>query len=640
MLYQINDGTLSIQGNCVLSHADFEIKGKEKIAVVGSNGAGKTTFLRLIAGELSLDADDKRKGQGITFSEKLTVGILHQQSFLDKDRTVEEELMEGCPSEDMFDRERFFYEKEYDRIFTGFGFGKADKTRKISEFSGGEQTKIALIRLLLMRPDILLLDEPTNHLDMHTVEWLEEYLRNYDRAVVIVSHDRFFLDETAEIVYELEDTRLTRYAGNYTEYRRQKEKNLQLQQKAYERYIEEKERLEQLIERFKRKPNKAAFARAKKKALERLPRVEQPRQEGEGLFAGSIDPLLPGSKKVFEAEELKIGYDRVLLEVTLRIRRGQKIAILGDNGVGKSTFLKTAAGRLEPLGGKISIGNNITIGYFDQHSAEIQSDKRIIEQFHEHFPSLTDKEARAVLGAFLFGGADASKRISDLSGGEKVRFVLAELLTERANFLLLDEPTNHCDIRAKERLEQAFRAYSGTMLFISHDRYFVQEVADAVLIFEGHQVYYYPFGYRHYLEKSKKGGSGSSAAARVLAEDQALIEDMRAVPKAERHRLREISTEEAYKEWKLLPVLERLKTAEERWEQYRKDAMERIAVREASEEYWDEIQQIFSSENKSAEKDSGAGEEAVNIQENEWISWHEACLEWYDLWAELEEIHL
>lgn len=329
MLYQIIDGTLAAGGEIVLEHFDFEIRGRDKIAVVGPNGAGKTTLLKLIAGELSLERDDKRQTTGVRLARNVTVGMLRQQAFTDTEKTVEEELMAICPVRDTWDRERFEFEKEYDRIFTGFGFSKEDKSKKLSEFSGGEQTKIALIRLLLMQPDILLLDEPTNHLDVETVEWLERYLKNYPKAVVMVSHDRFFLDRTAEIVYELKEKRLVRYAGNYTEYREQKLKKLAIRKKQYEQQQEEIDRLEELIERFKHKPKKAAFARSRKKILERMEKIPKPEALEEHLFTGDLLPEIPGGKWVLEAEELQIGYDKPLLELSLRVKEVRRLVLSG-----------------------------------------------------------------------------------------------------------------------------------------------------------------------------------------------------------------------------------------------------------------------------------------------------------------------
>ena len=633
MLYQITDGTVSAGGHVILSHVNFEIKGNEKIALVGRNGAGKTTLLKLIAGELSLDRDDRRQGAGVTSSRRLTVGMLKQQAFSDREQTVEEILLAACPFRDTFARERFEYEQEYDRIFTGFGFARADKHKKIGDFSGGEQTKIALIRLLLEKPDILLLDEPTNHLDIATIQWLEQYLKWYEHAVVLVSHDRFFLDQVAEAVVEVSDGKLTRYAGNYSEYRTEKRKRIERQQKAWERQKEEEDRLNGVIERFRHKPTKASFARAKKKQLERMERVEKPVEDDVHLFTGNIEPLIPGSKWVFEAEHLKIGYDRPLLEITMRIRRGQKLGILGANGAGKSTFLKTVAGLLQPFQEKdrsverrCVLGNNITIGYFDQHSAEIQSDKSVAEHFHDLFPALTEKEVRNILGMYLFTGKLASRRVSDLSGGEKARLVLAELLQSRPNFLILDEPTNHMDVQAKETLESAFQAYQGTILFVSHDRYFIRQVAQSVLIFEETGPMYYPFGYEHYLEKRQKAEAyGEELSAQVKAEDAALLEGMRTVPKAERHRLREFSTEEAYADWKLRLVYEKLEPEELEYGRLEAEYRVLLAEWKMSEAYW------------TLEPGIPDAVAAAKARRDEAFKrWHEQCMAWLGVY---EEVH-
>lgn len=626
MLYQINDGTVSLGGNVILDHVDFEIRGTEKIAVVGANGAGKTTLLQVLSGELELDGDDKRMGPGITMSRRLTVGMLKQGVFTGDDRTVEEELLAACPCKDTFERERFEYEQEYDRLFTGFGLKREDKKRLLSSFSGGEKTKIALIRLLLEKPDILILDEPTNHLDIETTEWLEQYLKQYEKAVVMVSHDRFFLDRTAEVVYELEDGHLTRYPGNYTHYKEEKRKNLQIQKKAYEKQQEEIRHLEELIEKFKHKPTKASFARSRKKILERMPKVPKPSDHEEHIFTGELTPAMLGSKWVFESEHLKIGYDRPIMEITMRIRRGQKIGILGKNGVGKTTFLKTAAGLCPPISGDYQIGNQITIGYFDQNSAQIQSDKTVLEHFHELFPSMTEKDVRQTLGAYLFGGKDAAKKVSSLSGGEKSRLVLAELLQSRPNFLILDEPTNHMDVAAKETLESAFRAYTGTILFVSHDRYFLKQVAESVMIFENQTVMYYPFGYEHYLEKKEKQGKHESLAAQIKAEEQALIAGMRAVPKAERHRLKEFSTEEAYTDWKLRLAAEPMGAAKEQVEILSETLEQMVMQWQQSEGFW----------NGDVWDEEEAYQERLRQYEEAVERWQQACLEWAETAMEWE----
>lgn len=608
MLYQIRNGTVSAGGQVILSHIDFEVKGREKIAVVGSNGAGKTTLLRLIAGELELDRDDRQHQPAVVSSRDFTIGMLRQINTADADKTVEELLMEGFDGGERFSREEMAYRAEYDRLFTGFGFSKDMKRKRLSEFSGGEQTKISLIHLLLMKPELLLLDEPTNNLDIQTVEWLEEYMREYPGAVVFVSHDRFFLDQVVDVVYELSRGRLKRYAGNYSHYRKQKLKDIELQRKAYEKQQEEIARLNALIEKFKHKPSKASFARSRKTMLERMKLVEPPQEDEVHIFTGQIQPSHPGSKWVMEAEHLKIGYEEALLEISLRVRRGQKIGIIGDNGAGKSTFLKTIAGLVEPLEGCFSMGNNVLMGYFDQHSAALDSDKTVAEHYHDLFPVMTEKEVRHNLGAYLFSGAEVSKRVSSLSGGERARLVLCELMSSRPNLMLLDEPTNHMDIRARETLESAFKAYSGTMLFVSHDRYFISQVADAILVFQGEEVLYYPFGYQHYIER-KRRGSSDDMIAMIQAEDQAMIADLKAVPKPERHRLKEIGTEEGHIDWKLRLEAEPME-----------EAMEQV---EAMVRYMNEavtLEQYEGWERKL---------------EHAYMEWTETCLQWYDMWLEM-----
>lgn len=690
MLYQIKDGTVSAGGQTILSHIDFYIKEKEKIAVVGKNGAGKTTLLRLLAGELTPDRDDSRGSYGrsndmvtgaatagsdldgtakrtqrakkkkpsgnpetgITMSRNITIDMLRQADKSNQDLTIEQILLESCPDKDTFSKERFDYEMEYDRLFTGFGFEKSDKTRLFRSFSGGEQTKISLIKLLLEKPDLLLLDEPTNHLDMKTVEWLEDYLINYPKAVVMVSHDRAFLDAVATGVYELENGALHRYAGNYTQYRQQKLKNLQIQRKAYERQQAEIAHNNELIDKFKHKPKKAAFARSRKTMLARMKLIEKPAEDEAHIFTGNIEPQFPGGKWVYEAKELKIGYDgRALLELSLRIRRGQKIAVIGDNGIGKSTFLKTVAGLILPIKGTSQLGSNLLVGYFDQQSALIDSDKTVRDHFHELFPALVEKDLRKTLGMYLFGGANASKRISSLSGGEKSRLVLAELLTGRPNLMILDEPTNHMDIPAKETLESAFKAYTGTMLFVSHDRYFIKQVADAILVFENDKVMYYPFGYDHYISRLKASQDGNLPAL-MQAKDAAMVEALAAVPKRERHETRQLSTDEAYLEWKLTLAAEpMMKAADEAEKVYEELCEAEIALKAEMLRSCDFCEKISCGNNLAVEDkscDISNGKLNQNIINTDTTkenvdklrlqyekvadSWTNECIKWYDIY--------
>ena len=579
MRYQIENGTVSLGGKTILDHIDFSVKGQEKIAVVGRNGAGKTTLLRLLGGELSLDRDDKRFVKGIQMDKELSIGFLHQQSFQNLERTVEEEILSLVGEEDVFSKERYYFEKEYDRIFTGFGFQKEEKQKKIGQFSGGEQTKLAFVKLLLTKPDILLLDEPTNHLDIASIQWLEEYLATYEKAVIMVSHDRFFIDQVAEIIYELSDGKLTRYVGNYTEYKRQKEKQRALQQKKYDAQQKEISRLNELIEKFKHKPKKASMARSKKKVLERMQKVERPDKEEAYIFKEKLEPLTLGSKNVLEADHLKIGYESSIRELTLRIRRGQKVAVLGANGAGKTTFFKTIIGQIPPISGKYNIGNGIITGYFDQNSAQIQSEKRVEDHFGECFPKLTEKEKRQILGKYLFPSQKANEKINNLSGGEKSRLILAEVLESRPNFLILDEPTNHMDLPAKETMESAFSAYTGTMLFISHDRYFISKLADALLLFEEDGVKYYPFGYEHYIHMLKKKRDGNQTWADVVdAENTALVEGLLSVPSKERHQTARFNTEQSYTDWQLSLAKEQLEKCQKNIEYWQKQCSAEIGT--------------------------------------------------------------
>ena len=404
-------------------------------------------------------------------------------------------------------------------------------------------------------------------------------------------------------------------------------------------------------------PKKAAFARSRKTMLARMKLIEKPVEDEAHIFTGNIEPQFPGGKWVYEAKELKIGYDgRALLELSLRIRRGQKIAVIGDNGIGKSTFLKTVAGLIPPIKGTSQLGSNLLVGYFDQQSALIDSDKTVRDHFHELFPALVEKDLRKTLGMYLFGGANASKRISSLSGGEKSRLVLAELLTGRPNLMILDEPTNHMDIPAKETLESAFKAYTGTMLFVSHDRYFIKQVADAILVFEKNKVMYYPFGYDHYISRLKASQDGNLPAL-MQAKDAAMVEALAAVPKRERHETRQLSTDEAYLEWKLAlaaePVAKAAEEAEKVYEELCEAESELKAEELKSCDLSDFCEKIPCGNNLAVEDNScdicngklnkniiNADTAKENVDklrlqyEKVADSWTNECTKWYDIYLD------
>lgn len=552
MLYQICGGAVSYGGSAVLKNINFEIRNTEKIAVVGRNGCGKTTLLKLILGELELEKKSSDENSFISRAGDPVIGCLKQMTFEDNTVKLSDEIRKvfkpilqmkarmdelvdtidktGGSDEKLINEysnleSRFSYlggynyEKDYDLIVERFGFTEEDLAKPLSEFSGGQRTKIAFIKLLLSKPDILLLDEPTNHLDISTIGWLEGYLKQYPRAVVIVSHDRMFLDRVAEVVYEIEHNTLKRYVGNYSEFVLRKKEDFEKQEKEYERQQKEIERLNNIVERFKNTPTKVAMTRSKLKAIEHMDKIEKPESADERAFNTSLSINQVSGNDVLSVDNLGIGYDEVLSKVTFELKKGQKVGIIGGNGLGKSTFLKTITEQIPKKSGKYKYGYNVDVGYFDQQMAQYSSDKQVIDELWDEFPTLTETEIRNILGGFLFRGEDVFKSVNMLSGGEKVRLALAKLFQRRPNLLILDEPTNHMDIVGKEALEEMLKSFDGTVLFVSHDRYFIKQVADALLIFQGGTTLYFPYGYEAYEEKygAENKGSFTDEALRLNA---------------------------------------------------------------------------------------------------------------------------
>ena len=550
MLYQIANGCVRFGADTILEHINFEIRNTEKIAVVGRNGCGKTTLLRLIAGEVELSKRDSDEDIFIAKAGKPTIGYLKQVAFEDENITVEEEIrkvfapvlsLQGKMEQALLEVEReaseenvkrysalqerfeamggYHYDREFDGLFYSFGFRDEDRGRRMAEFSGGQRSKIAFIKLLLSKPDIMLLDEPTNHLDMAAVEWLEQYLKNYNRAVVVVSHDRMFLDNVADVVYEIEYGTAKRYPGNYSHFVETKQADYEKQLKDYTLQQQEIKRLETLVERFKNKPTKVAMTRSKKKAIEHMDKIENPMAADGRTFQKSLKPALESGKEVLSVRNLEVGYDVPLARISFELKRGEKIAVVGDNGTGKSTLLKTLVGHLPALGGEFGFGVNVQTGYFDQESAQYASAKDVLTDFWEEFSDLTQTEARSALGAFLFTQDDVFRQVKLLSGGEKARLALCKIFQRRPNLLILDEPTNHMDIVGKETLENLLKAYEGTVLFVSHDRYFVRRVADKLLELRAEGTAFYPFGYEQYAEeraKRREDSGDQEAAFRIL----------------------------------------------------------------------------------------------------------------------------
>ncbi len=536
MLFKITNGAVSFGADTILENIDFEIRDREKIAIVGRNGAGKSTLLKAITGEVQLEEGTGEEPFALTKAGNPVIGFLKQIDFQDESISMLDEILKVF--EPLLDTERkmqtllkeieenpdekkiktysalndrfeflggYTYKKEYSVMIKKFGFTEEDKIKPLKEFSGGQRTKIAFIKLLLSHPDILLLDEPTNHLDITAVKWLESYIKTYKSAVVIVSHDRMFVERTVDKVYEIEYGETRCYHGNYSDFERQKRANYQKQLKDHEYQREEIQRLTRLIERFRYKATKAKMVQSKIKQIERMKIVDKPDRYDLKTFHANFQPQTESVKKVLNVKDLIIGYDSELATVNFELLRGQKLGIIGDNGVGKSTLVKTLLREVAALNGTFEFGIKTEIGYFSQQMAQYSSLNTVFDDFHDCFPRLNETEVRNALGAFLFSGEDVFKKVDDLSGGERVRLALCKMFKKRPNVLILDEPTNHMDIVGKETLENMLCEYTGTVIFVSHDRYFVNKVADRLLVFETDGAKFYPHGYEEYelIEREK-----------------------------------------------------------------------------------------------------------------------------------------
>ena len=532
MNYRITNGSVSYGAETILEEINFEVKGKQKVAIVGRNGSGKSTLLKSIVNNELLTEGVGTDKFNIYNEGNPVIGYLKQIDFEDDSITMLEEILEVYKeivdieikmeklvlkmqensSEELakeYSRTRdryelldgYTYKKEYETAINKFGFTAEDKNKKLSEFSGGQRTKIAFIKLLLSKPDILLLDEPTNHLDITTIEWLENYLKNYPKAVVIVSHDRMFLNKIVDKIYEIEYGAITEYSGNYEFYEKQKRTNYEKQLKDFEFQQKEIKRLKDVADRFRYKPTKAKMAMSKLKQIERMIKIEEPNKYDLKTFKSNFEIEKESGNNVLNIDNLEIGYNTILSKVSFKLYKGQKLGIIGSNGTGKSTLLKTIVGKENSISGCVEFGHNVQIGYFDQKMAELNSDKTIFDDFYDEFPNLTVTEIRNSLAAFMFYGEEVFKQIKMLSGGEKVRLTLCKILKTKPNLLILDEPTNHMDIIGKETLENMLKEYKGTLIFVSHDRFFVNKIADCILSFENGKTKFYDYGYEYYLEK-------------------------------------------------------------------------------------------------------------------------------------------
>ncbi|MEK4799881.1 MULTISPECIES: ABC-F family ATP-binding cassette domain-containing protein [Thermoactinomyces] len=534
MLLQAKNIEKTFGGNIIFQNVDLKINEGEHIGLIGPNGAGKSTLLRILIRELLPDEGE------IHLSKKARVGYLAQNSGLQSEKTVWDELL--LPFQELIGMEKqlrlletemgkeevytrpdiyektlekysslqsafeekggYAYEAKIRRALTGLGMGGIDwKATPVQSLSGGQKTRVALAKLLLEEPDLLILDEPTNYLDMDAMSWLEQMLANYPGALLLVSHDRYFLDRLVTIIYELEHHQITRYVGNYSSYVKQKEARWEQQQKLYEKQQAEIKRMEEFIERNIARASTTKRAQSRRKALEKMERIEPPSPRPRKA-AIRFEPAVRSGKEILEVKNLTIGYEKPLIQnLDFRIERGEHIALIGPNGLGKSTLLKTIAGKLPPLSGTWKWGTQVEMDYYDQEQQELNPDLSVIDELWNDHPRLDQTTIRSALGQFLFYGDHVFKKVSSLSGGEKARLSLCKRMLNQANFLLMDEPTNHLDMPSKERLEQALEEFPGTLLFISHDRYFIRRLATRIWELTPDGIRDYQGNYDWYLEK-------------------------------------------------------------------------------------------------------------------------------------------
>lgn len=537
IVLQVNQLTKSFLADEILSGVKLEVQHRDRVALVGRNGAGKSTLLKIIAGQMSYDSGD------IIIPKGIQVGYLEQHAGLNSTLTIWDEMMtifepllaqeqtlrsleQQMADPTVYENPTLYakvmseydqlqhtfkdaggyqYESDIRSVLHGMQFYPDDYDKPISSLSGGQRTRLALAKLLLSKPDLLILDEPTNHLDIETLSWLESYLKNYEGAILIVSHDRYFLDQVVSIVYEVSRHRVTKFTGNYSAYLDEKAKNYERDVKLFERQQDEKAKLEDFIQKNIARASTTKMAQSRRKMLERTEWMESPDgDEKSASFGFTIDRQ--SGNDVLSVDDLTIGYNyqRISSGIKLRTFREDRIALVGPNGVGKSTLLKTIVKDLTPLAGDIRYGTNVQIGYYDQEQAKLSSNKSVLKELWDEWPLMNEKDIRTVLGRFLFSGEDVDKTVSSLSGGEKARLALSKLMMQKANFLILDEPTNHLDLDSKEVLENALIDYPGTLLFVSHDRYFINRIATKVVELSGTGSFEYLGDYDYYVEKKQE----------------------------------------------------------------------------------------------------------------------------------------
>ena len=568
MLIQLNNVTKNFVVNEVFSNVKMEINDKDRIAIVGRNGAGKSTLLKIISGEIDFDNGER------TVSKDTTIGYLSQEFIVREDLSIYEEMI-TCFNEiielekelerisyeltseniesnpgllDKYDRlqnqvlthKDYHYKSKIDSVLYGLDFDKEVFDKKISTFSGGEKTRLSMAKLLLSEPDLLILDEPTNHLDMENVAWLENYLSSYNGAIVIVSHDRYFIDKVVNVVYNLEFGKLKKYVGNYSNFLRQYEEGYEKNLKEYVSQQKDIKRLEEFVQKNIARASTSKMAKSRQKVLDKMEIIDNPRKDDK---AANIEFRIKeqSGRDVLIINDLQVGYEeQVGQKYNFSVYKGDRLAIVGKNGIGKSTLIKTIAKKQKKLGGNIQYGSKVSLGYYDQKQAEFESSKTILNELWDEYPLMIEAEVRTVLGRFLFRGDDVLKIVRDLSGGEKARLQLAKLMLEKNNLLILDEPTNHLDITSKQVLEEALENYEGTILFVSHDRYFINKIANKVfdITEEGYNIYL--GNYDYYLEKREQEKIAKRLKEEKIAE--AVVKEVNdyVLSKEEKRRIRKL----------------------------------------------------------------------------------------------------
>ena len=569
MLIQLNNITKNFVVNEIFSNVKMEINDKDRVAIVGRNGAGKSTLLKIISGELSFDSGER------TVSKNTTIGYLSQEFIVREDLSIYEEMItcfdeiigleenleklsyELTPENiekdpgllDRFDRlqnevlthKDYHYKSKIESVLYGLDFTKDVFDKKISTFSGGEKTRLSMAKLLLSEPDLLILDEPTNHLDMENVAWLENYLSSYNGAIVIVSHDRYFLDKVVNVVYNLEFGKLKKYVGNYSKFLKQYEEDYEKQLKEFTSQQKDIKRLEEFVQKNIARASTSKMAKSRQKVLDKMELIDNPKKDDK---AANIEFKIKeqSGRDVLMIENLKVGYDgrQVGNAYNFSVYKGDRIAIVGRNGIGKSTLIKTIAKKQNAIGGSVHYGSKVSLGYYDQKQAEFESSKTILNELWDEYPLMKETEVRTVLGRFLFRGDSVLKIVRDLSGGEKARLQLAKLMLEKNNLLVLDEPTNHLDITSKQVLEDALENYEGTIVFVSHDRYFINKIANKVLDITGDDYSIYLGNYDYYLEKREQELIAKKLKEEKTDEVQEKVANDYALGKEEKKRIRKL----------------------------------------------------------------------------------------------------